>query len=97
MFDPWVKKPSREGNNNPLQCSCLGNTMDRGVWRATVHGVTESDVSMSENEQDHSLGCVYGSNAHGVHDQTPMSMVTSNILCSKQGHPENSDLQVIAD
>ena len=25
---------------NPLQYSCLGNPMDRGVWRATVHGVT---------------------------------------------------------
>ena len=27
------------GNSNPLQCSCLGNPMDRGAWRATVHGV----------------------------------------------------------
>ena len=26
-----------EGNGNPLQCSCLGNPMDRGAWRATVH------------------------------------------------------------
>ena len=29
-----------EGNGNPLQHSCLGNPMDRGAWRATVHGVT---------------------------------------------------------
>ena len=29
----------REGNGNPLQCSCLGNPMDRGAWQATVHGV----------------------------------------------------------
>ena len=28
------------GNGNPLQYSCLGNPMDRGAWRATVHGVT---------------------------------------------------------
>ena len=28
-----------EGNDNPLQYSCLGNTMGR-AWRATVHGVT---------------------------------------------------------
>ena len=27
-----------EGNGNPLQYSCLGNLMDRGAWRATVHG-----------------------------------------------------------
>ena len=29
-----------EGNGNPLQYSCLQNPMDRGAWRATVHGVT---------------------------------------------------------
>ena len=28
-----------EGNRYPLQCSCLENSMDRGAWRATVHGV----------------------------------------------------------
>ena len=27
------------GNGNPLQYSCLGNSMDRGAWRALVHGV----------------------------------------------------------
>ena len=30
-----------EGNGNPLQDSCLGNFMDRGAWRATVHGVAK--------------------------------------------------------
>ena len=33
------------GNSNPLQYSCLENPMDRGVWRATVHGVAESDMT----------------------------------------------------
>ena len=28
-----------EGNGNPLQCSCLENPVDRGAWRAMVHGV----------------------------------------------------------
>ena len=28
-------------HGNPLQNSCLENPMDRGAWRATVHGVTE--------------------------------------------------------
>ena len=32
-----------EGNGNPLQYSCLVNPMDREAWRATIHGVTESD------------------------------------------------------
>ena len=31
--------PSGEGNGNPLQFSCLGNSMDRGAWKATIHGV----------------------------------------------------------
>ena len=29
-----------DGNGNPLQYSCLENSMDRGAWWATVHGVT---------------------------------------------------------
>ena len=37
-----AKKNPREGNGNPFQCSCLENPMDRGVWRATVHGVAKS-------------------------------------------------------
>ena len=31
-----------EGNDNPLQYSCLGNPMDRGAWQAMVHGVAKS-------------------------------------------------------
>ena len=30
------------GNGNPLQYSCLENSMDRGAWQATVHWVTKS-------------------------------------------------------
>ena len=30
------------GNDNPLQDSCLGNPMDRGAWRAMVHGFVKS-------------------------------------------------------
>ena len=43
-FDPWVGKMPGVGNGNPLQYSCLENSMDRGAWRARVHGVTESDM-----------------------------------------------------
>ena len=37
----WGRGPG-VGNGNPLQCSCLENPMDRGAWRATVHGVPKS-------------------------------------------------------
>ena len=33
------------GHGNPLQYSCLENSVDRGVWRATVHEVAESDTA----------------------------------------------------
>ena len=32
------------GNGNPLQYSCLENSMDRGAWQGTVHGVTKSQT-----------------------------------------------------
>ena len=36
------EKGDGEGNGNPLQCSCLENSMDRGAWWATLRGITES-------------------------------------------------------
>ena len=43
---PGSERSPGEGNGNPLQYSCLGNTMDRGLWQATVHGVTKkSDMT----------------------------------------------------
>ena len=40
------------GNGNPLQYSCLENSMDRGAWRATVHGVTRSQIRLSTHAQE---------------------------------------------
>ena len=36
------------GNGNPLQYSYLENPMDRGAWKARVHGVTKSWTSVSD-------------------------------------------------
>ena len=40
------------GNDNPLQYSCLENSMDRGAWQATAHGVAKSWVQLSTNAQN---------------------------------------------
>ena len=37
-----------EGNGNPLQYSCLENSMDSGAWGAIVHGVAKSQTTMSD-------------------------------------------------
>ena len=37
-----------EGNGNPPQYSCLENSMDRGAWQATVHGVAKSQTQLSD-------------------------------------------------
>ena len=41
-------KTSGAGTGNPLQYSCLKNFMDRGDWRAVVHGVAKSQIQLSD-------------------------------------------------
>ena len=45
---PGLGRSPGEGNGNPLQYSCLENSMDRGARWATVHGVTKSRIQLSE-------------------------------------------------
>ena len=42
---PGSGRSPGEGNDNPLQYSCLENAMGRGAWGATVHGIAESDMT----------------------------------------------------
>ena len=44
---PGSGRSPGEGNGKPLQYSCLENPMDRGAWWATVHGVSESQIQLS--------------------------------------------------
>ena len=44
---PGLGRSPGEGNGNPLQCSCLENFMDRGTWRAAVHGVAKRQTQLS--------------------------------------------------
>ena len=45
---PGLGRSTGERNVNPLQYSCLENPLDRGDWRATVHGVTKSLIQLRD-------------------------------------------------
>ena len=45
---PGSGRSPGEGNGNPLQYSCLENSMDGGAWWATVHGVAKSRRQLSD-------------------------------------------------
>ena len=48
-FDLWVQKRSPGGEQgNPLQCSCLENSTDRGAWWATAHSVARSWTGLKQ-------------------------------------------------
>ena len=44
---PGLGRSPGEVNGNPLQYSCLENSMDDGAWQATVHGITKSQTQLS--------------------------------------------------
>ena len=52
---PGLARSPGEGNGNPLQYSCLGNSIGRGAWPATVHGVSKNqDMTEQLNAYLHS-------------------------------------------
>ena len=48
---PGMGRSPEEGNGNPLQYSCLENLMDRGAWRATVHGIARVGYDLATKPQ----------------------------------------------
>ena len=64
MQKTWVwslgkEDPPGEGNGNPFQYSCLGNPMDKGARRATVHRVTKSQIWQSMHTHTR-VGSLFG-------------------------------------
>ena len=43
------------GNGNPLQYSCLGNSMERGAWWAMLHGFAKSRTETHTHTHTHTL------------------------------------------
>ena len=60
-FDTWVRKIPwrREQHGNPLQYSCLENSMDRGTWWATVHVVTKSQTWLGDSHTQYFIIYIY--------------------------------------
>ena len=48
---PGLGRSSGGGHGNPVQYSCRENSMDRGVWRTTVQGITKSWTQLNDQAQ----------------------------------------------
>ena len=70
----------REGNGNPLQCSCLENPRDRGAWWAAVCGVAQSRTQLKQISSSSS-----SSNKREQHEQIKLCP-TADCCCWSQGH-----------
>ena len=64
-FDPWVWRSPRGENGNPLQSSCLKNSMDREAWWAAVHELSKSQIWLSRHAS--SLGNCSNVWSHTAH------------------------------
>ena len=56
---PGSGRSSGKGNDNPLQCSCLENPMDRGTWWATVHRVARVRHDLATKERERVICSLY--------------------------------------
>ena len=57
MSIPGLRRLLGGGHSNPLQYSCLENSMDRGAWRATVHRVTKSQTQLKQLSTQYVIYC----------------------------------------
>ena len=55
---PKSRRPTGEGNSNPLQYSCLEDSMHRGAWKAIVHGGAKNQTTTEHQHTHNALGSV---------------------------------------
>ena len=61
---PGLGRSPGVGNVNPLQYSCLENSMERGIWRATVCGIAKSRTQLSAHTHTHTHTHIHISTMH---------------------------------
>ena len=74
----WGRSPG-ERNGNPLQYSCLENSMDGGSWQATVHGIAKSQTQLkrlSNSSSSHSFNSL--TTLRGTHYDSSPHFKSSN-------------------
>ena len=57
---PGLGRSTGVGNGNPLQYSCLENSMDRESWQATLHGVSKGQTQLSTHTAALTLNKLFG-------------------------------------
>ena len=96
-----LERSPGEGNGNPLQCSCLGNPMDRGAWRATVHlwGCTELDMTELASMPKGQWGpeSLKGGLIHFVAMYTGLNSVPLKLMPTQNPRVSNRSLQMNLD
>ena len=89
---PELGRSPGEGNGNPLQYSCLENPMDRGAWRATVHGVAKNQARLRDFKHFYPVVTVKNPRLLGAG-----SMVNTTDVCDqmiKLGKPKRKAFDV---
>ena len=89
---PGLERSPGVGNANLLQYSCLENSMDRGAWWVTVHGVAKTWTQPSghmhmhmharthTHTHTHTHTLVFGTPVRGI---IGLSMATENVMMNK--------------
>ena len=83
---PGSGKFPGEGNGNLLQCSCLGNPMDREAWRATVHGVAKQWGTTQQLKQQNDVYLVLWVWIRNLTCGPLISSGDSGLIIMNQGH-----------
>ena len=78
-----------EGNGSPLQYSCLGNPMDRGAWRVTIHRVAKRHTKATEHTRVYTIMCKIDSQgAASVQHREPPAWCSDNLEGGNGGRRE---------